>query len=71
MNNAQRIAQAWASYAKANSLKSTSKKYMEMQHAYVNGVSCMLGAELPPAITIYVMCGRDIAELAKVEEAVA
>ena len=71
MNNVQQIAQGWASYAKSNSLKPTTKKYHEMQHAYVNGVACILGAVLPPSITIYIMCGRDIAELAKPEEATA
>lgn len=71
MNKAKQIAMGWQSYAKANSLKSSTKKYFEMQHAYLNGVSCIMGMELPPIITIYAMTGRDIAEVLKVEEATA
>jgi hypothetical protein len=65
MNKTQVIAQGWIVYAEANGLKPNTKKYHQMQHAYVNGVACIMVAELPPAITIYLMCGRDIAELAR------
>jgi len=71
MNKAKQIAMGWESYAKANGLKPKAKKYYEMQHAYLNGVSCIMGMELPPIITIYAMTGRDIAEVLKVEEATA
>ena len=68
MNKTQQIARGWVSYSEANSLKPGSKKYNEMQHAYVNGVACMVGAELPPVVTIYLMTGRDIATLAEYYE---
>lgn len=63
MSNAQYIASGWVSYARANGLKPNTKKYYAMQHAYVMGVACVL-APLPPAVVIYLMSGRDIAELA-------
>ncbi len=65
MNKTRVIAQGWVSYAQANDLKPNTKKYLERQHAYINGVSCILVADLPPVITIYAMTGRDIAELAQ------
>jgi hypothetical protein len=64
MSNTRVIAQGWEVYAQANGLKPNTKKYDQMQHAYINGVSCILSTDLPPVITIYAMTGRDIAELA-------
>jgi hypothetical protein len=64
MTDMQKIARGWVNYAGANELKPNTKKYLERQHAYVMGVACML-APLPPAVVIYMMSGRDIAELAR------
>ena len=63
MTDMQKIAQGWVNYADINSIKSGTKKYHAMQHAYVMGVASVL-APLPPAVVIYLMSGRDIAELA-------
>ena len=70
MNKAKQIAMGWESYAQSNDLKPSTKKYFERQHAYINGVSCIMGMELPPIITIYAMTGRDIVEILKVQEPV-
>jgi len=64
MTDMQKIAQGWVNYADANGLNPSTKKYLERQHAYVMGVACVL-APLPPAVVIYLMSGRDIAELAR------
>jgi hypothetical protein len=69
MNNLHQIAQGWAHYAESNGFKPNTKKYYAMQHAYVMGVACVQ-SPLPPAVVIYLMSGRDIAELAQ-EPAVA
>ena len=64
MTDVQVIANGWAHYADANGLNPSTKKYLERQHAYVMGVACVI-TPLPPAIVIYMMSGRDIAELAR------
>ena len=64
MTDMQKIAQGWAHYADANGFKPNTKKYYAMQHAYVMGVACVL-TPLPAAVVIYLMSGRDIAELAR------
>lgn len=64
MNTTQLIAQGWASYAEANGFKPNTKKYYAMQHAYVMGVACVQ-APLPAPVIVYLMSGRDIAELAQ------
>jgi hypothetical protein len=63
MNKTQQISRGWVTYAWQNKLKAGTKKYAEAQHCYINGVACIMGAELPPIIQIYVMCGRDLADL--------
>ena len=62
MNITQLIAQGWVGYAEANGFKPNTKKYYAMQHAYVMGVACVQ-APLPAAVIVYLMSGRDIAEL--------
>jgi hypothetical protein len=71
MTKTQQIAQGWVNYSWSNKLKPGTKKYAEIQHSYINGVACILGADLPPIVQIYVMCGRDLADLDQPEEAVA
>jgi hypothetical protein len=69
MNNTHRIAQAWVFYAKTNSLKPGTKKYQEAQHAFILGAKSLCGDEgLPAIISVYVMSGRDIAEIPKILE---
>jgi len=63
MTDMQKIAHGWVNYADVNGLKPNTKKYLERQHSYVMGVASVL-APLPPAVVIYLMSGRDIAELA-------
>lgn len=63
MSNAQYIASGWVSYARANGLKPNTKKYAELQHAYLNGTHVAMMEEHPPILTIYAMTGRDIADL--------
>jgi hypothetical protein len=70
MATSYEIAQGWRDYAERNDLRSGTKKYENAQHAFVIGCNTILGEEgLPPIIQIYVMCGRDIADLK--QEAVA
>jgi hypothetical protein len=59
-----KIAEGWRSYAKRNDLKPNTQKYWKAQHAFVNGCNVLSGEQgLPPIIQIYVMSGRDIAEI--------
>ena len=67
MNTTERIAQAWVFYVKTNGLKPGSKKYQEAHHAFILGAKSLCGDEgLPAIISVYVMSGRDIAEIPKV-----
>ncbi len=67
MNDTQLIAQAWVSYAERNDLRVGTQKYEKAQHAFVIGCNTMLGEKgLPPIIQMYVMCGRDIADIARI-----
>ena len=72
MNTTQKIVTGWVAYAERNDLRSGTQKYDKAQHAFILGCNTVLGEEagLPPIIQIYVMCGRDIADLAK-EQATA
>ena len=67
MNDTQLIAQAWVSYAERNDLRVGTQKYEKAQHAFVIGCNTVLGEKgLPPIIQMYVMCGRDIADIARI-----
>ena len=68
---AHEIAQQWVEYTNRNSIRRNTIKYQNHQQAYITGVFACLGAETPPIITIYGMTGRDLAEITKVEQAVA
>jgi len=71
METTQRIVDSWLFYVEMNSLKAGTKKYQEAQHAFVCGANALTGDKgLPPIIQIYVMSGRDIADIAK-EQATA
>jgi hypothetical protein len=64
MNKARTIAEAWNFYAKTNSLRPGTKKYQEAQHAFILGARSLTGDEgLPAIISVYIMSGRDIAEI--------
>jgi hypothetical protein len=59
-----KIAEGWRAYAKRNDLKPNTQKYWKAQHAFVNGCNVLSGEQgLPPIIQIYIMSGRDIAEI--------
>jgi hypothetical protein len=65
-----KIAQGWRAYAERNDLRVGTQKYWKAQHAFINGCNVLSGEEgLPPIIQIYVMTGRDIAELREPVEA--
>jgi hypothetical protein len=62
-NKAQRIALAWVDYAAFNNLMPSQKKYKLAQHAFLVGIAEQLGNDMPPAIMICMMSGRDVATL--------
>ena len=62
-NKAQRIALAWVDYATFNNLMPSQKKYKLAQHAFLVGIAEQLGNDMPPAIVICMMSGRDVATL--------
>ena len=71
MTNTQKIAHGWVAYAERNDLRPGTQKYQKAQHAFIIGCNTMLGDEgLPPIIQIYVMCGRDIADIKHETQAV-
>ena len=66
-----KIVTGWVAYAERNKLRSTTDKYWKAMHAYVNGCNVMLGEQgLPPIIQIYIMSGRDIADIRNENQAV-
>lgn len=70
MNTTHKIAQGWRAYAERNDLKPNTQKYWKAQHAFINGCNVLSGEQgLPPIIQIYVMSGRDIAEIQEPVEA--
>ena len=71
VSTTQVIARGWVAYAERNNLKPDTQKYWKAMHAFVNGCNVMSGDKgLPPIIQIYVMCGRDIADITKESQAV-
>ena len=69
MKTHELIAQRWVSYAKANKLRANTQAYWKAQHAFINGANCLCGDEgLPAIVQIYVMSGRDIADLLDPQE---
>jgi hypothetical protein len=70
MTNTQRIVEGWKAYAERNDLRVGTQKYWKAQHAFINGANSLSGDQgLPPIIQIYVMCGRDIADIQQPVEA--
>jgi hypothetical protein len=66
MNTLQHLAQSWASYAKANDLRKGTRRYISMQHAYLNGSYAAIGAgDWPVIIDICIMSGRDFMDEVK------
>jgi hypothetical protein len=64
LSTTQKIAQGWRDYAERNDLRVGTQKYEKAQHAFVIGCNTMLGEKgLPPIIQIYIMSGRDIADI--------
>ena len=64
MDTTQKIVTGWVAYAERNNLRSNTDKYWKAMHAYVNGCNVMSGEQgLPPIIQIYIMSGRDIADI--------
>lgn len=61
MNNVQKISRAWVTYAWQNKLKAGTKKYEQAHHAFLLGAHSV--EDLPPVMQIYIMSGRDVADL--------
>ena len=59
-NQAQQIAHAWVRYANTHNLKRNTKKRRDTQHTFICGVSSILGARLPPIVSICAISGRDL-----------
>ena len=59
----QRLAKLWVRYANTNKLNPKTKRYLESQHAYLCGISAVMGIDLPPIISICLMSGRDVASI--------
>ena len=59
----QRLAKLWVRYAKTLKLNPKTKRYLEIQHAYLCGVGAVMGNDLPPIISICLMSGRDVASI--------
>ena len=57
------IVEGWKSYVACNNLKPNTDKYWKAMHAFVNGCNVLSRNGLPPIIQIYIMSGRDIAEI--------
>jgi hypothetical protein len=59
----QRLAKLWVRYANTNKLNPKSKRYSELQHAYLCGIGAVMGENMPPIISICIMSGRDVASI--------
>ena len=59
----QRLAKLWVRYAKTNRLSPKTKKYHEIQHAYLYAIGSVLGDDMPPILSICMACGRDVASI--------
>ena len=59
----QRLAKLWVRYAQTNRLSPKTKKYHEIQHAYLYAIGSVLGDEMPPILSICMACGRDVASI--------
>ena len=71
MNTTQKIVTGWVAYVERNDLNPKTQTYHKAMHAYVNGCNALVGEQgLPPIIQIYIMSGRDIAEIAQTLESV-
>ena len=65
-----KIVSGWKSYAECNNLQANTDEYWKAMHAFVNGCNALSGEHgLPPIIQIYVMCGRDIADIKNEKQA--
>ena len=59
----QAVASAWVQYADANNLSPTTKKYRELQHAFLCGVGHVMGEKMPMLLSMCLASGRDIASI--------
>ena len=63
LNQTQMVAKNWVRYAEVNRISPKSKKYMELQHAYLCGIGLMLGEDMPMLISLCMQAGRDVASV--------
>jgi hypothetical protein len=63
LSETQLIARNWVKYAEVNRISPKSKKYMELQHAYLCGIGLMLGEGMPVLLSLCMQAGRDIASV--------
>lgn len=54
----EQIINSFTNYLEANNIKPTSKKALELQHAYINGLA--IAMEVPAYLALCVMVGRSI-----------
>lgn len=59
----QRLAKLWVKYAHTNKLNPKTKKYHEIQHAYLCGIGAVMMEQTPPIISICLASGRDVASI--------
>ena len=67
-NRTQKIALAWVDYATFNNLMPSQKKYKLAQHAFLVGIAEQLGNDMPPAIVMCMLSGRDVATLLQAKQ---
>ena len=59
----QAMASAWVQYADANRLNPKTKKYRELQHAFLCGIGNVMGEKMPMLLSMCLASGRDIASI--------
>jgi len=63
LTTTQMVASNWVRYYHVNKLKPNTVRYKQAQHAYLCGVSLILGKDLPVLISLCLSSGRDIASV--------
>ena len=63
VSSTQELVSAWVYYANTNKLNPKTKKYRELQHAYLCGIKQVMGEQIPMPLFICLHSGRDIASL--------
>ena len=59
----QELVISWVRYADTNKLNPKTKKYRELQHAFLCGIGCAMKESTPMLLSLCMASGRDIASL--------